>query len=126
MSTTKNLQYSVSLSVDELIHLRDLFSVRLPPTFEHTVSTLLSAKLNKNQMESNLWDKLIELCKKAEIPVGDAAPDFAINLAGLPPMDIFEIAPQKNVLDENPKEQKKHETKSRKSSVRTRRSKPTC
>lgn len=126
MSTTKNLQYSVLLSVDELIHLRDLFSVRLPPTFEHTVSTLLSAKLDKSQMESNLWDKLIELCKKAEIPVGDEAPDFAINLAGLPPMDIFEISPQKNVLDENPKEQKKNETKSRKSSVRTRRSKSTC
>lgn len=86
----------LSLSRDELVLLRDLMSIRLPPTFEDTISSVIATKQNKSLQETTLWEKIVEACSVLNIGVGELAPDFAIVLAGLPALDIVEIASQQD------------------------------
>jgi hypothetical protein len=83
--------YSLKLTKIELLHLRDLFSVVLPPDGGHTVSEALAAIENRAIAESKVWLKIAALCKLAELPVDDEAPDFIVAPTTPPPMAVFQL-----------------------------------
>ena len=92
-SKTKRLKtYDFTLTKFELLHLRDIMSVSLPPNGEKTVSQAIAELENRTVVEGFLWRKLCELCDKANLPVGDEAPDYIVAPSGVPPMGVFMLA----------------------------------
>lgn len=90
---TKRLKtYTLSLSKFELLHLRDLMSLNLPPNGERTVSQGLAELEDRTVVESFLWKKVCDLCNNANLPLGDEAPDYIVAPSGVPPMGIFMLA----------------------------------
>jgi len=83
--------FSLRLSKQELVHLRDLFSVMLPADMKSTVSQSLASIRDRQLVESKLWNKIISLCNEAEIPLADAAPDFVISMTAQPQLGVFEM-----------------------------------
>jgi hypothetical protein len=83
--------FSLRLSKQEIVHLRDLFAVLLPPDMRSTISQSLAASQKRSLVESKLWGKIISLCNEAEIPMGDDAPDFVVTISGPPQLGIFEM-----------------------------------
>jgi len=80
------------LTTVELIHLRDILSIALPPALEKTVSQALAEKENHVLSEANLWKKVTSACVDAEVPINDNAPDFIVAPGGMPEMRVFEIS----------------------------------
>jgi len=83
--------FSLRLSKQELVHLRDLFGVLLPPDMRSTISQSLASSQERPLVESKLWGKIISLCNEAEIPMGDDAPDFVVTISGPPQLGVFEM-----------------------------------
>jgi len=83
--------FDLLLTKHELLHLRDLMSIMLPPNGEKTVSQTLAELEDRNLIESMLWDKLSKLCSAANLPLNDEAPDYIVAPVGPPPMSIFHI-----------------------------------
>lgn len=81
--------FQLTLTVEELIHLRDLFNILLPPNADQTVSQNLALVEARPMTESRLWSKLVGLCQEARIPVGDDAPDHVISVSGPPTLAVF-------------------------------------
>lgn len=94
VDTEPRKTYSLTLSVAELVHLRDLFSVLLPPTMTTTVSAALAAATVRKAIEAMLWNKVVNLCGEAGLPVGAQAPDFVVVPVEPPPLDVAQIAIQ--------------------------------
>lgn len=84
--------FNVRLTRFELLHLRDLFSVVLPPEMKDTLSQRLALSQDRALVEANLWQKLTRACREAELPMGDDAPDFVVAASGAPPVSVFELA----------------------------------
>ncbi len=84
--------FTVRLTKFELLHLRDLFSVVLPPEMKETLSIRLAQSQDRLLVEAKLWQKLVRACTEAELPMGDDAPDFVVAAAGAPPIGVFELA----------------------------------
>lgn len=76
----------------ELVHLRDLFGVLLPPVGEHTISQTLAVNENRFLVESRLWSKIESACVAVGLPVGPAAPSHVIAPTGVPPLGVFQLA----------------------------------
>lgn len=83
--------FSLKLTKQEAIHLRDLFSVLLPPDMKATVSQSLAAGQGRHLVESKLWNKIASLCEEAQVPMGDDAPDFIVTISAPPTLGIFEM-----------------------------------
>ena len=83
--------FELLLTKHELLHIRDLMSIMLPPNGEKTVSQTLAELEDRNLIESMLWDKLSKLCTAANLPLNDEAPDYIIAPVGPPPMSVFHI-----------------------------------
>jgi len=83
--------FSLRLSKQELVHLRDLFGVLLPTDMRSTISQSLASSQERPLVESKLWGKIISLCNEAEIPMGDDAPDFVVTISGPPQLGVFEM-----------------------------------
>jgi len=83
--------FSLKLSKQELVHLRDLFSVMLPADMKFTVSQSLASIRDRQLVESKLWNKVISLCTEAEVPLGDSAPDFVVSITAQPQLGVFEM-----------------------------------
>jgi hypothetical protein len=83
--------FNVSLTRMELAHLRDLFSIRLPPDFQETVSESLAALRERPLTESFLWQKLSDVLVKAGVPVNENAPDFTLLPTGPVPVGVFQV-----------------------------------
>jgi hypothetical protein len=83
--------FSLKLTTTELIHLRDLFGIVLPPDGVKTVSEALASIENRLITESKLWQKIATLCKEAKLPIDDEAPNFVAAPAGPPPMGVFQL-----------------------------------
>jgi hypothetical protein len=83
---------NLSLTVKELEHLRNLFSIIIPSEEEMTVSTMLATVTSKNtKFEQVLWNKITAACTEAGIDVGDSAPDFVVGtMAGIYQVDYDE------------------------------------
>jgi len=83
--------YSLKFSLPELVHLRDLFSVLLPPSFDQTVSQRLATSTATQAFETKLWKKIHRVCSDANIPTDDSAPDYIVMTAAQPELDIFPL-----------------------------------
>lgn len=83
--------FSLHLTRFELLHLRDLMGVLLPPTGAQTLSQALASAEDRSLIESLLWEKLSKLCVEAEIPVDAEAPDYIIAPISPPPLGVFQI-----------------------------------
>jgi hypothetical protein len=99
----KNTCYNLKLTQFELLHLRDLMSIKLPPVGESTVSEALATAENRSFIESGLWNKVATLCTEAELPLDEEAPDYIVSLTSVPAMGVFQIEQQfrKNARPEN-------------------------
>lgn len=84
--------FELSMTALELLHLRDLFSIVLPTEMKDTVSQRLAAVQDRALIEAKLWQKVTSLCRAAEIPLDDAAPDFVVAAAASPAVSVFELA----------------------------------
>lgn len=79
--------HTLKLTRDELIHIRDLFSVLISPT--QTVSQALANTGKITESELGLWKKVLTACQTAKIPLGTTAPDFIIAVADVPVLGVF-------------------------------------
>ena len=99
----KHVTHSLTLTPLELLHLRDLFSVKLPPELKMTVSQMLAAAEERPLIETALWNKVAQACKSAKVPLDDAAPDFAVIPNGPPSCGVYRIAAEPQ--DDSPQEE---------------------
>ena len=88
----KRKTFSLRLNKFELLHLRDLFGVVMPPELKVTLSQALATSQDRSMVESKLWQKVAKACEEAELPMGDDAPDFVVAASAAPPVGIFELA----------------------------------
>lgn len=107
----------ISFDVDELIHLRDLFSVM----FEDgsSVSERLSILLKREKLEIGLWQKIYKECENLKISTDKDAPNFLITPTEIN-LDVFnakilyedtsekEVEKQGKVNDEKSKSRSKN------------------
>lgn len=89
----KRKTYDLRLTRSELVHLRDLFSVVLPPDVNKTLSQHLAETEDRVFVEEKLWDKISEACSAANVPVNEEAPDYIVAPVGPPPMGVFHMSP---------------------------------
>lgn len=92
--------FNVRLTKFELLHLRDLFAVVLPPDMKDTLSQRLAASQDRLLVEARLWQKLARVCREADLPMDDDAPDFVVAASGAPPVGVFELAHEPAALQE--------------------------
>lgn len=92
LSIKKNKTYTLNLTKFELIHLRDLFGVALPPSLTKTVSQALAETEERSMVETSLWNKIVSKCKSAKVPLNEHAPDFICAGASSPPIGVFRLA----------------------------------
>lgn len=84
--------FTLRLTRLELTHLRDLFSVMLPPDLKATLSQELATSQDRSLIEARLWQKVTATCREAEVPLDDDAPDFVVAASSAPAIGVFEIA----------------------------------
>lgn len=87
----KRKTYDLRLTKFELLHLRDMFSVVLPPDASKTLSQALAELEGRTLVESMLWKKIHTAAEAAGLPVGDDAPDYVVAHAGTPALSVFQI-----------------------------------
>lgn len=87
----KQAVFTLSLTKFELLHMRDLMGILLPPDGSQTLSQALASSEDRSLVESRLWEKLSKTCVEAGLPVGDAAPDYIVAPVAPPPMGVFLI-----------------------------------
>ena len=83
--------YDLTLTKFELLHVRDLLSVLLPPNGEQTLSQALADLEGRKLIESLLWNKVTTLCDAAGLPVDNEAPDYIIAPVTTPALGIFHV-----------------------------------
>lgn len=84
--------FVLKLTKFELMHMRDLFSVKLPPELTTTVSQALAKVENRPIIEAALWLKLSKSCREAKLPLNDDAPDYIVAGSASPPIGVFLLA----------------------------------
>ena len=87
----RQASFEISLTRFELLHLRDLMGVLLPPDGSQTLSQALASAEDRNLIETMLWNKVSRLCISAGLPVESEAPDYVITPTAPPPMGVFQI-----------------------------------
>lgn len=83
--------FSIKFTKFELLHLRDVMSISLPPEGRQTISQALAALENRPMIESYLWRKISDACQQAELPVGSDAPDYVVAPIVTPAMGVFQL-----------------------------------
>lgn len=101
MTNNKKL-HVVKLTRFELVHLRDLFNVKLPPGLDTTVSQTLAEQQERSLVEAALWQKLAAACEQANVELDDEAPDFVVSAAAAPTLSVFQLThdPQQGIEEE--------------------------
>ena len=84
--------FDLRLTKYELLHLRDLFSIVLPPDVKKTLSQALAELEDRPNVEAMLWDKIVDACKEADLPIEDESPDYIVAPTGPPPLGVFQLA----------------------------------
>lgn len=87
----KSSSYELKLTRQELIHLRDLFSILLPPNGETTLSEQLAIHKDREVVENSLWEKIYNLCLSSNISIEHKAPDFIVTFSSAPNITIVEL-----------------------------------
>jgi hypothetical protein len=93
--------YEIRFTKYELLHLRDLMSISLPPEGKQTISNSLATLENRQMIESMLWQKLVNACQEVGLPTGDSAPDYVIAPTGMSPLGVFQLANEPSDNDED-------------------------
>lgn len=88
---TRVQTFVLKLTKYELLHLRDLFNIQLPPQMQQTVSQALAHAEDRVYIETKLWNKVSAACMEANLPMEESAPDFVVTTAGPPPVSVFRI-----------------------------------
>lgn len=88
----KRKTFTLRLTRFELLHLRDVFSVLLPPEMKVTISQALGASQERVLVEAKLWQKVATACRDAELPMDEEAPDFTVAVSSTPSIGVFELA----------------------------------
>lgn len=83
--------FELRMSLEELVHLRDVMSILLPPDGSVTLSQALAQSEKRTLTEGKLWEKITELCKTASVPLGDDAPDYVVGLSGPPMLRVYQL-----------------------------------
>lgn len=83
--------YDLTLTKFELLHIRDLFSVLLPPDGSQTLSQALAEAEGRGIIESMLWEKVSALCEAADLPLGAESPDYIIAPVSSPALGVFHL-----------------------------------
>jgi hypothetical protein len=96
MKVRKRKTFDVKFTKFELVHLRDLFSITLPPELKQTISQALAVTEERSMVEARLWQTISAACRAAEVPLDDEAPDFICAASGPPPVGIFRLAQEPN------------------------------
>lgn len=68
----------LSLTKNELAHIRNMMSIVLPPTGEVRLSESLEAASRHRGVDKSLWRKVCKSCEEAGVEVGESAPDFVV------------------------------------------------
>lgn len=87
----KHETFDLNLTRFELLHLRDLMGVLLPPDGAQTLSQALASAEERSLIESMLWEKVSRLCKQAKLPLEAEAPDYIVAPVAPPPMGVFQV-----------------------------------
>ena len=88
----KRKTYSLKFTKFEILHIRDLMSILLPPEAKQTLSQAMATLENRQMVESVLWRKIVDACKNADLPVGDDAPDYIVAPVSSPQIGVFQLA----------------------------------
>ena len=96
--TTKKRLSSLELNDLELIHIRDVLSVRLPG-IPATVSSALAMLEDRDELEVALWSKVTALCADRGIDLDDDAPDFGISYVSQPRLMVKRLDLKGNPKD---------------------------
>jgi hypothetical protein len=96
----KNKTFDLKLTKAELIHLRDIMSVVLPPDANITLSQQLAELEDRTPIESLLWKKVYESCKIAGLPLDEEAPDYIIAPATSPTLKVFHMSVESDLEQE--------------------------
>jgi len=83
--------YDLTVTKYELLHIRDLFSVLLPPDGSQTLSQALAEAEGRGIIESMLWEKVSSLCEAADLPLGAESPDYIIAPVSSPALGVFHL-----------------------------------
>ena len=83
--------FDLNLTKFELLHLRDLMSLLLPPDGQQTLSQSLAELEGRNLIESMLWTKVSSLCETAGLPVDSEAPDYIVAPITSPKLGVFHV-----------------------------------
>ena len=87
----KHETFDLNLTRFELLHIRDLMGVLLPPDGTQTLSQALASAEERSLIESMLWEKISKLCKQAKLPLEAEAPDYIVAPVAPPPMGVFQV-----------------------------------
>ena len=101
--------HQVRLSKFELLHLRDLMSICLPPEGKQTLSGALATLENRQMVESLLWKKIVEACDEVGLPTGEEAPDYVIAPSGMAPLGVFQLASEPFASDDDDDEEEEED-----------------
>lgn len=93
--------YQTKFTKFELVHLRDLFGIVMPPNINVTVSQSLAELENRSHVEQMLWSKISNLCKEAGVPLEDEAPDYIVAATNTPPLGVFQVSTEPPEEDED-------------------------
>jgi len=91
--------FDLTLTKFELLHLRDLMGILLPPDGAQTLSQALAVTEDRVLTETKLWEKMSKLCADAGLPLDAEAPDYIVAPVAPPPMGVFLLnqeAPQQS------------------------------
>jgi hypothetical protein len=83
--------FDLCLTKFELLHVRDMLSVLLPPNGTETLSQSLAHLEGRDVIESMLWNKVSTLCETAGLPVDAEAPDYIIAPTSAPTLGVFHV-----------------------------------
>ena len=91
-SKIKTETWSLSLTQEEIIHIRNLLSILLPPTGEISLSeSLLECNDMSGDVDSSLWQKIWNLCVESGVAIGDEAPDFLVGPTDPTPLAVYKV-----------------------------------
>jgi hypothetical protein len=86
--------YTLKLTTNDLIHLRDLFGIKMPAMLDTTLSQMLAKRENRPYSEALLWNKIGTLCTEANVALEDDSPEFTLALSGIPEIRVVELVPE--------------------------------
>lgn len=91
MSPDEQEQFTLQLNKRQLTHLRDLMSITLPPRYTRRISTDLAHAEKRVAAEDALWKQVFALCEQADIELNADAPDFSLDIASAPRLEVVRV-----------------------------------